>query len=51
MRFANCHPDRKYYANHCNRGLGAFYDNEELLFRAIDYLQKHRALSQVTNGN
>lgn len=32
---------RGILCNHCNRGLGMFFDNQLLLYKAIEYLKEH----------
>lgn len=34
---------RGFLCDQCNTGLGMFKDNTELMFKAIDYLYKHRS--------
>ncbi len=40
----HCHKENKYrglLCNHCNRGLGHFYDDPEIMVKAIEYIKKH----------
>lgn len=42
----HCHDSnkiRKLLCSHCNQGLGHFRDNEDLMFKAIEYIKCHRA--------
>lgn len=44
----HCHTTsviRGLLCNNCNRGLGHFKDNEELLMKAVSYLEKSRDIS------
>ncbi len=41
----HCHTTgktREFLCGNCNRGLGQFQDNEEIMMKAIQYLRKHR---------
>ena len=44
-RVDHCHSSKKVrglLCGQCNVGLGHFYENENSLFKAIEYLRKHR---------
>lgn len=46
----HCHSTNKVrgmLCGNCNRGLGQFQDNQEIMMKAIDYLQKHSASSKA----
>lgn len=45
----HCHTSlkiRKLLCDNCNKGLGVFHDNVELLKRAVEYLEQHGPLLQ-----
>lgn len=48
----HCHKSGKFrfiLCCHCNRGLGAFKDNPELLRRAADMLESFKAIHEILN--
>ncbi len=51
----HCHVSgnlRDFLCTNCNRGLGHFQDNEELLMEAVEYLKKHKEVaSSSEEGN
>lgn len=48
----HCHSTNKVrgmLCGNCNRGLGQFQDNQEIMMKAIEYLKKHSETSKAGN--